>query len=109
MTGRQFVKVFCLNPKYLINGREAAQWRRIMEDYRGYDTTRVVEELRRVVKVHGEGKARLWYVKAVWSNLRNSYNQERKKEPMPQAIKDIFKTQKPSGSKGQKEPRKRKD
>jgi len=91
MKEKQLMKLFDLNPRYLIGASESSKWWMTFRDYKDWEYGECLEELQNVITKVGNDNPRFYYVQAVRRNMILKKNQEHKRSSMPKAIKELFK------------------
>ena len=87
---KRIVQIFSLNMNALVEHTNKKRWLNVLNELTQHSPAEIEAELDRLL-TEFPFQNQLYYLEAVRRNLMVKRNEERKKESMPKAIKDLFK------------------
>ena len=87
---KRLVRLFDLNMKVVVSHESRSRWINVIVTLSQESEKDIEREFVKVLESVGPDKPKLYYLEAVRRNLMISKNESYKREPMPKAIKDLF-------------------
>ena len=90
MTYKQLIRIFELNPRIMLDATNASEFDRHCKRIMRHPADLVLKSIQDAVKIYGNDKPRLYYIKAVHDILLSLEKQSFNK-PVAQNVKEVLK------------------